>query len=240
MLSNEPRPASTVVVLRPSREGPFELLLLRRNDSVAFMGGAYVFPGGRVDPADHTRPTSARYLTGPARFPGLTTEQEWPYRVAAVRELAEEAAISISEDDLVPLAHWVTPQVETRRYDTTFFVTRMPPGQEAKHDDSETVDLVWLTPGQAVDRARVGAIQVPPPTWTTIRQLQAHRSIDDVFEWAERRRIVTVMPGFVKNAGVTMLTLPGDPLFPAIDGWEIPDETRFVLTADRRWQPTRP
>src|SRR5258706_10716961 len=45
-----PRPASTVVLLKPS-DRRFDVCLVRRHDEVAFMGGAYVFPGGRVDPA---------------------------------------------------------------------------------------------------------------------------------------------------------------------------------------------
>jgi 8-oxo-dGTP pyrophosphatase MutT (NUDIX family) len=55
-----------------------------------------------------------------------------------VRELEEEANVRITIDDLQPFAHWVTPEIEIRRYDTRFFLARMPDGQVAKHDDSET------------------------------------------------------------------------------------------------------
>ena len=78
---------------------------------------------------------------------------------------------------------------------------------------------------------------LPPPTWTTIRQLEKLASIDDVFAWARARKIVRVMPGFIKTAPTTMLTLPGDPLFPTIPDWEVPEETRFVLEEGARWQP---
>jgi hypothetical protein len=50
MSSIPTRPASTVVLLRPA--DPFEVFLVRRSDSIAFMGGAHVFPGGRVDEDD--------------------------------------------------------------------------------------------------------------------------------------------------------------------------------------------
>jgi 8-oxo-dGTP pyrophosphatase MutT (NUDIX family) len=52
------RPASTVVLLRPAR--PFDVFLVRRSDSIAFMGGAHVFPGGRVDAEDHIEDIDAR------------------------------------------------------------------------------------------------------------------------------------------------------------------------------------
>ena len=53
------RPAATVVVLRPGRReaDAFEVLMVRRNRSIAFMGGAYVFPGGRVDDGDAVNAT---------------------------------------------------------------------------------------------------------------------------------------------------------------------------------------
>jgi len=65
-------------------------------------------------------------------------------------------------------------------------------------------------------------------------------SIEGVFAWARARKIVRVMPGFIKNDTGTMLTLPGDPLYPAIPDWEVPEETRFVLEEGARWQPLKP
>src|SRR5687767_1200021 len=150
------RPAATVIVLRegPSprsrhaehddsslRTGhPFEILMVRRNDKVAFMAGSYVFPGGRVDDGD--RPSASAPLPR-ATFRDLSDADEAAYRAAAVRELEEEANVRITIDDLHPFAHWVTPEIEIRRYDTRFFLARMPPGQVAKHDEGETTALEW-------------------------------------------------------------------------------------------------
>jgi 8-oxo-dGTP pyrophosphatase MutT (NUDIX family) len=233
------RPASTVIVLR-ERHPNFEVLLLRRHDNVAFMAGAYVFPGGRVDEADRTEVDASAHTLPGSHFPDLSVEEELIYRRAAVRELHEEANLQIAARALVAFAHWVTPEVEIRRYDTRFFLARMPMGQQARHDDRETTALAWLTPDEAIDECVAGRIMLPPPTWTTFRQLQPFSSVDAVFEWARTRPIVRVEPGFIKNETVTMLTLPGDPLFPPIPGWEVPEETRFVLTDDNRWQPQSP
>lgn len=228
------RPAATVVVLRAG--DPFEFLLLRRNDQVAFMAGAYVFPGGRVDAADH--PDEGSLLTSPT-FADLSAAQEAAYRRAAVREVQEEANVTIAAADLAPLAHWVTPEIEIRRYDTRFFLARMPDGQQPRHDDGEMTAMAWMSPKAAIEKFERRELLLPPPTWTTIRQLEKLSSIAEVFAWARHRTVVRVMPGFIKTDTLTMITLPGDPLFPAIPGWEVPEETRFVLEEGTRWQPLK-
>lgn len=236
-----PRPASTVVLIRNSAASrAIELLLVKRNDKVAFMAGAYVFPGGRVDAQDHER---ARTLHGTLdsapRFPDLSAEEELPYRAAAVREMQEEASVSLHETDLLPLAHWVTPEMESRRYDTRFFLASMPGGQTARHDEGETTELAWLTPEEALERCRSGAIKLPPPTWTTLKRLAPHRSVEEALAWARRQRIVRVQPQLVREGDRALLTLPGDPLYPTVDGWEVPEDTRFVLEEGRGWTPVR-
>lgn len=201
------------------------------------MAGAYVFPGGRVDDADHQAVPGERAIDAP-HFPDLTVEQEMAYRRAAVREVEEEAAVRLAPAALVALAHWVTPEIEIRRYDTRFFLAVVPEGQDARHDERETTAHEWLSPAQAISDYRADRIQLPPPTWTTIRQLAGHASLDAVVAWARARRIVRVMPGFFKSDAQTLLTLPGDALHPhpVDDGWEVPAETRFELV-EGRWRP---
>ena len=231
------RPAATVVVLRAARanEG-FEVLMVRRHDKVAFMGGAYVFPGGRVDAADAAIAAQVSAPAGESRFPDLTAASELVHRVGAARELLEEAGVNIEVSALVPFAHWVTPEVETRRYDTRFFVAEMPPGQVARPDDGEMTDLAWLSPSDAIAQCVDDAILLPPPTWTTLKRLARFRSIDDVLDWARSTRIIRIQPGLVRDEHRTMLTLPGDPSHPPLDGWDIPEDTRFLLR-DGRWRP---
>lgn len=227
-------------MLRESADARPEVLLVRRNDKVAFMAGAYVFPGGRVDDDDVAGANRLKPAVGESRFSDLTPDEEWPYRVAAVREVREEANVTIDAAGLIPFAHWVTPEIETRRYDTRFFLARMPHGQTARHDEGEMTELEWLTPLDAVTRCASGAILLPPPTWTTLKQLARFVSVAAALQWARSKPIVRVMPGFIKDEVQTMLTLPGDPLHPTIPGWEIPEDTRFVLQEGKRWTPVRP
>jgi 8-oxo-dGTP pyrophosphatase MutT (NUDIX family) len=238
MTISEARPASTVVVLRPAA-GRFEVLLVRRNDRVAFMAGAYVFPGGRVDDGDRDAASDSAPPDQPPRFADLTPAEELAFRRAAVRELEEEAAVTVEVRDLLPFAHWVTPAIEIRRYDTRFFLTRVPEGQEARHDEGETTLHEWLTPAEALARGLRGEIMLPPPTWTTLRQLERHATLAAAVDWAARVPIVRIEPGFVHDGDTRILTLPGDPTFPTMEGWEIPIETRFVLQEGRGWLPTR-
>lgn len=220
----EPIPAATVVTVRQGAGGDgFSVLMVRRNDKVAFMAGAYVFPGGRVDPADRD---------------SAHGDEAAAFRHAAVRELEEEAGVRADPDDLVPIAHWVTPDVESRRFDTHFFLARMPDRQEAKHDEGETTELAWLTPDEAIARCERDEILLPPPTWTTLKRLRPHRSIDDLFAWARTLTIPRVQPQLLKTDGQAMLTLPGDPTYPTIDGWVVPEETRFLLR-EGRWRALR-
>ena len=217
------RPAATVVVVREATDDTYEVLMVRRNDQVAFMAGAYVFPGGRVDDEDRARARDDEALA---------------YRWAAVRELEEEAGVRVDPDDLVMIAHWVTPEIETRRYDTRFFLVRMPGNQVPQHDEGETTELAWLTPRGAIERCERGEIMLPPPTWTTLKRMQRHATVGELFEWASSVAIPRVQPQIIEERDQKMLTLPGDPTYPTIDGWDIPDETRFLLQ-DGRWRPVK-
>jgi 8-oxo-dGTP pyrophosphatase MutT (NUDIX family) len=217
-----------------------EVLLVRRNDKVAFMAGAYVFPGGRVDEVDKTSAAAeaARFRdANPSRFTDLSCAEELAYRVAAVREMHEEATVSLTIDALIPIAHWVTPQNETRRYDTRFFLASMPEGQTARHDEGEMTALVWLSPAGAVEQCRRGAIMLPPPTWTTLKQLAPFGSVADTLAWARTKPIARVEPRLIRNADRTMLTLPGDPMHPTVPDWDVPEDTRFVLEEGKGWKP---
>jgi hypothetical protein len=133
----------------------------------------------------------------------------------------------------------VTPQIEKRRFDARFFVTRMPDHQAPVHDAGEMVESFWITPADALARFARDEIVLGPPTWQTLKELSDFRSVDDALAWAGRRPIHRVEPRFFQEGGINMLVLPGDPLYPAPRGEAFVDETRFVL--DRgRWRARAP
>lgn len=272
------RPAATVIVLRPSAPHPFEVLLVRRSDKVAFMAGAHVFPGGRVDPTDEAVPAEAcDGLATLGRCADLSAADEARYRVAAIRELIEEAGVllarrdgrmvdavtaaavraslrphesfvgqlaarglTVALDAVMPFAHWVTPEIEIRRFDTRFLLARVPADQDASHDDGEMTDLEWMAPADAIARAAGRAINLPPPTWTTLTRLDTFASIDEAWAWAAATPIARIQPGFHQRGDATIFTLPGDPAFPgSAAGGDTFEHRRFELV-DGAWRPARP
>jgi len=94
------RTACTVVLLRDSAAGP-EVLLLRRNAGAAFLGGAYVFPGGALDAADREPASLARVagLTGDEANARLGVDGALAYWFAAARETFEESGLVLAVDE---------------------------------------------------------------------------------------------------------------------------------------------
>jgi len=95
------------------------------------------------------------------------------------------------------LAHWITPEVEPRRYDTRFFAARVPPGTTAIVDPREMTDAVWLAPSEALRRNREAALPMVFPTVKTLEQLAAYGSVDAALEDLARREIPTLLPRLV-------------------------------------------
>ena len=93
-----PRPASTVLLLREQPIG-FEVFLLRRHQKSVFMAGNYVYPGGTVDKSDDNEEVLTHCVESPLEG---TREAHRPgpdllgYRIAAIRELFEEAGVLLA------------------------------------------------------------------------------------------------------------------------------------------------
>lgn len=147
--------AATVVLLRDGEAG-VETLMLHRSSTLAFAGGAWVFPGGRVDLGD----------IDPAR----PTDELSSARNAAAREAREEADLSLDTGAFVPLSRWCPPPEAPRRFNTWFFLAAAPPG-EVTIDMGEIHDHQWISPQDAMTRRHRGEIELFPPTWVTLHEL---------------------------------------------------------------------
>lgn len=167
-----PRPASTVVVVRDNPTGNgIETLLLLRNSALTFEGGAWVFPGGKVDTCD--------YPPDPA---GMVAEQMHHTAAvnAGIRETREEAGLIISPEHLIPIAHWTTPLGLSRRYATWFFLCPLQEVVDIVVDADEILDYQWLSPAAALQEHGAGRIRLPVPTAHTLKSFLPFRSLDDL------------------------------------------------------------
>lgn len=160
-------PAATVVPLRDGPDG-LETLMLRRNAKLAFAGGMWVWPGGRIDPED--------YRDGQPSDDPATLEAA--ARRAAVREAGEEAGLVVDGDSLVWFSHWTPPPISPKRFATWFFVAPAPDGV-VTIDGGEIHDHAWMTPTDAMARRNRGEIELSPPTWITLEQLAPFRSMTE-------------------------------------------------------------
>ncbi len=98
------------------------------------------------------------------------------------------------------IAHWVTPSVEPRRYDTRFFAARVPAGSRAVYDEREMTDAVWLTPHAALDRHRRGHLPMIFPTIRTLEDLCDFATVEELLAHYRARAIERVQPTIVRTA----------------------------------------
>ena len=155
--------------------------------------------------------------------------------IRSLHEIVRGEKLRLALDALVHYAHWVTPPLDIRRFDTRFFVTRVPPQQAPVHDNGEATGSVWITPSDAIAAVRRRELILPPPTWACLRELEPFRSVDAVLQWARVRTVRRREPRLVvEQDGIRRLVLPGDPSMPEPE--PVSFETRFVLT-DGRWIP---
>ncbi|RJP89644.1 MAG: NUDIX hydrolase [Desulfobacteraceae bacterium] len=277
--------AATVILVKEEEEKPFEVFLMQRHKKQSFMGGAFVFPGGALDPADCDN-ALMQYMTGVSIKDAINrlNEYETPWNKAmglyftAIRETFEESGILLAELDvdtsrnfagrfnsyreeihdgvltlkdlavkeniryalnlLMPYARWITPEFETKRFDTRFFLARKPKHQNAEHDRKELVGSLWATPEKALEKNFNQEIMLMPPTLKIIEELTAYSSIDDLFSFASGKKVEPILPQLFQNETAFGIMLPHDPEY-TINAYKKPpreNEPSRVLMVDGRFK----
>ena len=207
-----PRPAATVLLLRDAvtADGTpqgIEVLMTRRSATASFAPGAYVFPGGGIDPADFQAHDAA------ARRP-IQSDLHLTQAIAAIRESFEELGVLLARrrdgrpagrediaaldrhapfaaqcrargltlcaDQVYVLAHWITDRDLPRRFDVPFLIARMPEGQTPVADEAEQFEPVWVRPADALARHRAGNFFMIFPTIRTLERLAPFATVDAV------------------------------------------------------------
>jgi recombination protein RecT len=204
------RPAATILLLRDSASG-LEVLMTRRSMTASFAPGAFVFPGGGIDPEDGSARAYAL-----ARRRADQTDVGLTQAIAAIRETFEELGIALVCDanghvphaaeiatldrnhslltqcqsrgwqlaahGVFHLAHWITDRDLPRRFDVPFLAAHVPPGQTPVADETEQFEPVWVAPKEALARYAAGDFFIIFPTIRTLEHLQSFTSAQAVLQ----------------------------------------------------------
>lgn len=211
-------PAASVLVLR---DGPVEVLMIRRNGNSSFVPNAWVFPGGGAEEIDAA--LANEYGDG-----SLQTTM----RLTAVRETFEETGVWLGDaledpepkrrrllagsmtfrdllhesppqlEPLVWTSRWVTPVGMPKRFDTFFFLARVSRDVVATPEEQEAVEVLWISPEEAVERHKAGELQMVFPTWKNLEAISGFATVDELLD--SRRMlpdIPTTLPRLVIENG---------------------------------------
>ncbi len=275
-----PRHAATVILLREA-QATIEVLVTRRHENMAFMGGMWVFPGGALCPAD-TAPASLTLIPEPsklrcARFADLDGNPLpaslcMGLAVAAYRETFEETGVLLATnakghhcgadvwarvheqrraivsqpelfatllqgehlrldvDRLVYWAHWITPSGVPKRFDTRFFIARLPPEQSAAIDAVEATELAWMTPASIIAAARDKTMTLSQPTLYNLMELDSslrqHVSLNELLAAEAQRDVVPVLPK-VAIGEQRLIVMPWDREYNELAGDGVPRKAAY-------------
>jgi 8-oxo-dGTP pyrophosphatase MutT (NUDIX family) len=174
----KPVPAASVLLLR---DDPLEVLMILRHENSSFVPGAWVFPGGAVDPEDGE--------------PG-TIEAA---KAAAVREVFEETSIQL-DGELVPTSRWITPAGLPKRFDTWFFLASVPRDLPVRLQESEAVDYLWIAATDALARRR--DLKMIFPQIKNLEDIAHATSVAELLASRRGAKIEPVEPILVNNKPV--------------------------------------
>ena len=240
-------PAATLLLLRDTAAG-LQVFMLVRHAQIDAFSGALVFPGGKLDPADHDA-LLAHYCSTCA----AADARSLAFQVAAVREAFEECGVLLARrrgeqellqhselvtlqhyrqtlienrlgmaelcqaenlqlalDQLAPFAHWITPKIRPKVFDTHFFLALAPPEQEAVHDGQEATASMWISPQEAIAQAEAGSVNIVFPTRLNLQRLSLVSSVREAFAMAAREPIQAIQPQIETTSDGQIMIIPAD------------------------------
>jgi 8-oxo-dGTP pyrophosphatase MutT (NUDIX family) len=235
----EPIPAATLVLMRPGRGGGApELLMMERAATMAFAAGALVFPGGRIESADHEAAAAlGAPEDGAARIAAIreTIEETGiaaglapapdAAAAAALREglargmpfatLLAEAGLRLDLEALTPFARWCPNFRETRRFDTLFFLAEAEADlPRASADAAESVRAFWASAADVLAEVDSGRAHVIFPTRRNLERLALFGSIEEARADAAAHPVRRITPWVEERDGRPHVCIPADAGYP--------------------------
>jgi 8-oxo-dGTP pyrophosphatase MutT (NUDIX family) len=129
------------------------------------------------------------------------------HKITFQKVLADNGLV-LALDELVPYAHWITPEGMPKRFDTWFFLAAAPPDQLGAHDGRESTDSIWVSPREALAGGETGRFKLPFPTTRNLIKLGKQGNVTDALADSQGRDIVTVMPVMTRLNGGRQLRIP--------------------------------
>lgn len=126
----------------------------------------------------------------------------------SLRAFLEREGLRLACDRLQHFAHWITPPMVPKRFDTHFYLAAAPADHLAVHDGHESVDSVWISPGDAVAGAEDGIYTVIFPTLRNLEMLGESADVDRALADAAGRTIVSVLPWTEQRDDGNWLCIP--------------------------------
>ncbi len=124
------------------------------------------------------------------------------------RDLIRNEDLQLATELMVPFAHWITPDVVPKRFDTHFFLIAAPVDQLGAHDGAESVEGLWIAPQQALREAEAGSRTLVFATLMNLRKLARYRSVADAVAATRSTSIITVMPRVENTADGRLMHIP--------------------------------
>jgi 8-oxo-dGTP pyrophosphatase MutT (NUDIX family) len=217
------RLASTVALLRDGERG-LEVLMVKRASTLEFHGGAWVFPGGRIDDAD---------------WNGSDDELAAAQRAAA-RETLEEANVGVDPDALQHFAHWTTPDFMPKRFATWFFVGAVGDHADEAADGVESDALEWWTPSDALAARNRHEIDLGPPQYVTCHSLSRYESVGAALGGLAAEEPFVFLPRFARSDEGPVCLYGGDVAYDDFERLAEPSPRhRLVMASAADWQYQR-
>jgi len=143
----------------------------------------------------------------------------------SLKDFLESEGLNLKLDCLHHFAHWITPEMLPRRFDTHFYLAKSPADHLAVHDGHESVDSVWIKPADALTEAEQGKRIIIFPTRSNIAMLGSSHSVDEAIRDANKRKIITILPWTEKREDGVYLCIRTDA------GYEVSEEIMTGMPA---------
>ncbi len=171
------------------------------------------------------RPRGSTSLVDRERLAGLESyRQRLNDGDLTIAQFMEQENLELACDQLVHFAHWITPDMLPKRFDTHFFLCIAPADHLAVHDGYESVDSVWIEPNQAVDDGASGKYTIIFPTLRNIKKLTAFTTPAEALSKSANQPVVTVLPWMEDRDDGRYLCIPAEAGYD-ISEERMPDQT---------------